>query len=365
MAKENINITDELIAAYMEGKTNVAESSQVLRALDESVELREALITAIHIDEESDDEQRYELIPMSKMAADGDGNLCDLQCEEYIMARRNIQFDTVETTEEARSNRWLHDKGTPLHNVGRLLEKKNLTIVRTYCATRNDMFDAINRKNDVIVVVNSAKLYGHVNAHTNDPNHAVIVINYDSKEETIEIFDPTSQNKSDIYSLQLFEQSWKDSSNYMVCVKVKDNTYNPHPIFIDDIDLTDDLMELREAIAENAHDVWAANRIKDGWTYGLVRDDIKKHNPDIVPYAELPEREKEYDRLMALNTIKLVKKLGYDMIRHRDDLVYSMLIKRLQNMDDIHYCSHCGAPIMHNQVYCEKCGGKITWKEIL
>ena len=79
-----------------------------------------------------------------------------------------------------------------------------------------------------------------------------------------------------------------------------------------------DLEELQEAIAENAHDVWAEARIKEGWTYGKERDDAKKQNPDIIPYTALPDSEKEYDRIMAFNTIKLVKKLGFDIVKRND-----------------------------------------------
>ena len=91
--------------------------------------------------------------------------------------------------------------------------------------------------------------------------------------------------------------------------------YEPRPINLDDISLTDDLLELREAIAENAHDVWATARKKEGWTFGLERDDVNKKHPDLIPYSSLPDSEKEYDRLMALDTIKLVKKLGFEIVK--------------------------------------------------
>ena len=74
-------------------------------------------------------------------------------------------------------------------------------------------------------------------------------------------------------------------------------------------------MDLREAIAENAHDVWAEARIEEGWTYGPVRDDAHKKHPDLIPYSALPESEKEYDRIMAFNTIKLVRKLGFKIVK--------------------------------------------------
>ena len=78
-----------------------------------------------------------------------------------------------------------------------------------------------------------------------------------------------------------------------------------------------DLDELQEAIAENAHEVWAEARIKEGWTYGRERDDARKKHPDLIPYSALPDSEKEYDRIMALETIRLVKKLGFDIIRNK------------------------------------------------
>lgn len=93
------------------------------------------------------------------------------------------------------------------------------------------------------------------------------------------------------------------------------NTYTPVPIDISDVELPHNLCELQEAIAENAHDVWATKRISEGWTYGPRRDDEKKQSPCLVPYSQLPDSEKQYDRDMAMNTLKLLRKLGYDIIR--------------------------------------------------
>lgn len=87
--------------------------------------------------------------------------------------------------------------------------------------------------------------------------------------------------------------------------------YQPHPLNTEDIVLTDDLLALKEKIAENVHEVWAAGRIAEGWTYGQVRDDAKKTTPCLVPYADLPDSEKEYDRNTAFQTIKLIIAMGY------------------------------------------------------
>ena len=38
------------------------------------------------------------------------------------------------------------------------------------------------------------------------------------------------------------------------------------------------------------------HRTKDGWTHGAQRDDEQKHHPCLIPYADLSETEREYDR---------------------------------------------------------------------
>ena len=91
--------------------------------------------------------------------------------------------------------------------------------------------------------------------------------------------------------------------------------YTPHPIDLSGVDLPPELCELQEAIAENAHEVWAENRLREGWSYGPRRDDLLKQTPNLVPYAALPDAEKHYDRVLAMNTIKLLIRLGYEIVK--------------------------------------------------
>lgn len=91
--------------------------------------------------------------------------------------------------------------------------------------------------------------------------------------------------------------------------------YIPSPMNTSDVILSDDLIQLTERIAENVHDVWAAGRIKEGWTYGEIKDSEQKTTPLLVPYSVLPDSEKEYDRATALETLKLIQKLGYRITR--------------------------------------------------
>jgi hypothetical protein len=87
--------------------------------------------------------------------------------------------------------------------------------------------------------------------------------------------------------------------------------YKPNPIDTTKISLSSDIMALSEILAKNTHEVWASGRIAEGWTYGDVLDDIKKKHPCLVPYEELPESEKDYDRATSLESLKVILSLGY------------------------------------------------------
>ena len=92
-------------------------------------------------------------------------------------------------------------------------------------------------------------------------------------------------------------------------------TYIPEPAQTDDIVLSEELNGLVEAMAKNVHDVWAESRISQGWTYDPERNDALKHHPCLVPYEDLPEVEKAYDRDTAVGTLKLICKLGFKITK--------------------------------------------------
>lgn len=95
-----------------------------------------------------------------------------------------------------------------------------------------------------------------------------------------------------------------------------EKTYTPIPINTEGIELPQELLPLVEEMAKNVHEVWAQNRINDGWTYGSVRNDDKKQHPCLVPYEDLPEAEKEYDRATSQETLKLILKSGFSISRN-------------------------------------------------
>ena len=91
--------------------------------------------------------------------------------------------------------------------------------------------------------------------------------------------------------------------------------YIPQPMDTSDIRLPKELNALIEQMAKNVHEVWAQSRIAQGWIYGEERSDALKQHPCLIPYEELPEIEKAYDRDTALGTLKLICKLGFKITK--------------------------------------------------
>ena len=371
--KVNNNTSAEVIAAFLDGNATATESQEILAALADDAELRELLHISQLVDAElgaSDNSCDY--IPMTAMAAScNEDAYCCLECEKHILHQFNVTYDEEHLINDAKQNGWHKENGTALHNIGRHLEKAGLVVRRSYYSTIEDLVNALEDNEKVIVAVDGGELLGDKMAELKEdiivgqiPDHAVVVLSVDESEKTITIFDPNSVNPEDTYPMRIFEEAWQDSRNYLVTVTQNHmKPYVPAPIDLSDVILTDDLNELREAIAENAHDVWAAERQAQGWTYGPHRDDSKKETPCMVPYSQLPDSEKKFDREMAINTLKLVKKLGYDLIKREDTELYQVLKKRIQDSEESFFCRQCGNPIYKHQVFCDKCGQelKMEW----
>lgn len=304
-------ISDELLAAFLDGNISEAEAMKVLSAAGIDKEVAETILLSPAIDEAAE-KQSMSILPMWGLAAANAENLCSFECEAFILERLDYDIDNWSLLETAKANNWLREEGTPLHHVGRLLELKELHVMRKYDATLEDIKRALDEHLQVIAIVNrnmmdrkpvGAKPVFHALYVTGvEEDGSIMYLNLETLlEETIEKAD--------------FQKAWNLSSNYMISASEEANGYNPQPINVEDIDLDADLEDLTEAIAENAHDIWARARMDEGWTYGSIRDDEKKQHPDLVPYAQLPDSEKEYDRIMAMNTLRLVRRLGFDITK--------------------------------------------------
>ena len=344
-----MEISNELLAAYAKGSVSESERNIVRQYLTDNPEKLETLLMMMDDDydiqldghvasfstfdkeldrllDEIDSEDietkapTVSILPiMSRAAQNTIDNLCAVRCEGYALRALGIDVSDTELQKEAESQGLIKSDGTPLHCIGLLSERYGIYAARRYKCSIDDIIHAIDRGEIVIATIDNTELSQTLeDASQNDiiygesPNHSVVIQSVNLDNSTITIFDPGVPNSSQTYSLDIFQNAWDDSANYLVILS-NQNNYDPHPLNLDDVQIEPELMELREAIAENAHEVWAKTRKDEGWSYGPVRDDVQKKNPDMLPYNLLPESEKEYDRLMAINTIKLVKKLGWEL----------------------------------------------------
>lgn len=328
-------INPELLTRYVLNMCTLEEIAVVSLAIKKDEEIRQTVSLLEEINDRGQLRCEDGDVPMASSAAASEGNLCDVMCEEYILksylGERTLTLEDY--TEEALDNYWLRDEGTPLHSMGHLLEKYGMRVSRSYDCTAESLQKALERRDRTILVVD----YGQLT--TNEPDgifHAVVCICLEGK--MIRIYDPAIKGHS-YYPVESFTKAWSYSRFYMVSASADKLEYIPHPIDVSDVDLDDSLLDLSEAIAENAHEIWAHKRSEEGWTFGPERNDSLKQTPDMVPYDELLESEKMYDRDVSLNTICLVKKLGFS------------IHKRYTR-----FCPQCGEYVSNSMHFCPNCG---------
>ena len=314
---DKYQISDELLAAFLDGNTNAEDTMRVLNAAKQDMELQEIIRIASEVDEDMAITIKPTIIPMTAMAAKKkETYLCDIECEEFVLHQFGIEVTHKSLLDTAYKNCWLKDKGMPLYNIGRLLEKNNLPVSRRYNSTIEEVVRLLSAGNQLIAVVDDTLLGNAQSSANQHPNHAVAISSITVETDEIILFNPNTDEELTKYSISSFMEAWRQSNNYLVVINTTDRfIYEPSPIGLDDVELSEDLSELQEAIAENAHEIWAKNRRDQGWSYGSERNDQKKETPDMIPYCNLPESEKLYDREMAMQTLKLVKKLGFDIVK--------------------------------------------------
>ena len=109
----------------------------------------------------------------------------------------------------------------------------------------------------------------------------------------------------------------------IIACQTKENSkaieYTPKPIDTKNIILSKEIMELSEKLAKNVHEVWAQNKLKEGWHYGVKTDAKSKTHSSLVPYEKLSESEKDYDRATLIESLKVLEKLGYKIEKRNNN----------------------------------------------
>lgn len=336
---------------YVSGTASLDEMAEVALAIAEDPSLKELISILQEMNDNGTLRESDGALPAGDCAGAAPGNLCDILCERFIL--RDFLGENIPET-EGGDNQWIKESGTPLHSMGRLLERYGMSVVRRYDCTADDILESIRERRRAIAVIDSGELWS---AQANGLFHAVVclsvtpdtIVVYDpaqDRDAVIKVFDPTASANVG-YDFACFLKAWRHSHNYLVIASAEGLEYQPHPIDVGSMGLDEDLLELTEALAEDSHEVWAARRKAEGWSFGEQRNEAARQHPNLIPYAELPESEKEYDRESSMHTLQLVKKLGYDI--HRK---YSL------------YCPACGEFVSDQMHFCPNCGHKLNWDHL-
>ena len=194
--------------------------------------------------------------------------------------------------------------------AGETFQDTNLRVYERRTANPGTVFTALCKGGIVIPVVDATLLGEYKIKMT-----ATVVISANQISDMVKLYVPKS-NDIQVFPIATFVEAWEATGGLCTTAFPADpKTYRPKLVDLNHIKLPEGYAELREAIAENAHDRWAMERQSEGWTYGLKRDDSKLETPDMVPYTQLPESEKQYDRIMAEETLKLMIALGYKIAK--------------------------------------------------
>lgn len=192
---------------------------------------------------------------------------------------------------------------------GDSFEDTNLRVFERQTANPGTVFTSLRKGGIVIPLVNASLYDGDRNKVT-----TVVVLGANQITDIVDLYIPDMDGPMK-FTIDKFVEAWEKAGGYCTTAFPDDPaTYRPHLTNLEQVELPVGLDDLREALAENAHDRWAIERQSEGWTFGHYRDDAKLKTPDMVPYAQLPESEKQYDRTMAIDTLKLLISLGYKII---------------------------------------------------
>ena len=267
----------ERINQYLDGLCDEKERIEIISYIAFDPEWKRIWdresITRMRLDHSIELAEEYgSFIPAGSLAADDGNYLCDIQCEAYLLKFIGVTVDPETLADESKKNYWLKERGVPLYNMGKLLEKNGYVVHRSFADPETNpeatsLPDLIRdlKEKAVIVVVNSDTLSGRHpdilsedSLSGEDPNHAVVVNAIDTNRKTVTLFNPSETQTETVYDLDRFISAWSESRYYKVTARPCrfPNEYDPQPMDLSKINLDHELMKLMELIAENNHDVW-------------------------------------------------------------------------------------------------------------
>ncbi len=229
-------ISEELIAAYLDGNTTLVETIRIIKAMQTDKRLSRLVFNCYMMDEDRDNVVRKKktsggkVVEMTSceeekvyMAAKNEANNCEILCESFILKARGVMMNCDDLIEEAREKGWFRDAGTQLNDFGKLLESNGLVVERRRKASFDELKKALDLNKFVLVAVDGGELIGDLSFEQFEdqcigkiPDHAVVITAYNETDKTVSLYDPTIGNQTCVYSYAQFIDAWDDSNNYMI-----------------------------------------------------------------------------------------------------------------------------------------------------
>lgn len=328
---ERIYIDEELLTSFLSGNTTPEETYAIIKASKTNPDIAFILDVAEASGFFSQSPERnmsaqsvcktFALhsnhLPVMRLAANSQANDCVVKCEQYVLNYRGKESQYKQLLNQAHRHDWLKDEGTPLFNIGRLLELASLSVSRQFGGTIDSILKELSGNCSIIAVLNAQRLSDPNARKSNVCNHAVVVLDIDMEDDFVEIYDPQSSKPTDRYSLEAFLKAWKTSKCFFVSIVERGvRPYTPHPEHVAHIKLPENIMHIADLLAENAHEIWAKDRLQEAEKNKTKGKDVNPYDdPFMKPFNELSKQKRKTDYLSALNSIKLLYKLGFGLTK--------------------------------------------------
>ena len=266
---------------------------------------------------------KHAVLPIERMAAKSDSNDCVIRCEQFVLEKYGIDRSLIDLRINAEVEGWREKEGTPLHYIGWLIENSKTPDGVKFSLARFTI-DSMRLKPIEQLryeLKTGCQVILAISQGGEEADHAIVVT--DVTTDLVEVFDPSKGYGTIMLTHSELLEQWEFSNYYMVSITLCGRRpYTPHPLDLSDISL-EGIENLVPILMENAHEVWAKARQKDGWKYGPKRNKGKKLSPFMLPYSEMADKDKETDRVTVETTLKFLKKIGYSIEKKNDtDFVF-------------------------------------------
>ena len=231
MNNDRIEITDELIACYLEGNLTEEERSAVEAYLSENDEAMDDLMMArTEIAYQDDIASSSSVFAKSMIgyddyaiAAASEKMDCAIKAQQMVLQNYGIETTVEELTELARKNGWFEEgKGSAFDFVGELLNTYGVESVQMRNAGIYHIMHELSQGHKIIVGVDSDNEPEDAAFGYDGARHVMLVVGIDTSDKDnlkVVVKDPSHPELEQRYPAKDFMERWKNTGCFMVATK--------------------------------------------------------------------------------------------------------------------------------------------------